>query len=111
MFVVERLNRDSFHYKNRLFNRKFPEEFLIAVKEEKVIGYSKINVLDSIILDIEADSNELHDMLFRYSVATIESLGDDVFYFSKQVNSTRYNFSGSQPYDIDRFFEDNKQCK
>ncbi len=111
MFLVERLNRDSFEYNGKEYVRNFPEEYLIAVEEGIIIGYSKINVLNSIILDIDSNGTEMHDMLFRYSVATIESLGDDDFYFSDNVNVDRYKFSGEAPYNIDKFFKDNKQCK
>ncbi len=111
MFLVERLNKDSFEYNGKEYNRRFPEEYLIAIEEGEVIGYSKINVLDSGILEIDSNGSEMHDMLFRYSVATIESLGDDDFYFSDKVKVDRYKFSGDAPYNIDDFFKDNKQCK
>ncbi len=111
MFLVERLNKDTFEYDGEVYTRCFPEEYLIAVEQGVVIGYARINVLDATILEISSNNYELNDMLFRYAVATIESLGDDEFYFSKHIDVNRYKFCGKEPYNIDQFFKDNKQCK
>lgn len=79
MIYLKRLIDDRFQFQEQTLERKFPQEFLLALDEDEttVIGYAKLDLLANKLLQL-VGPEELKPELRKYVIWLFEEMGESV---------------------------------